>query len=258
MKSTTPWLALSFTLLCATGVQAAETSSSTIVRDYTDIVAPADQQAYEAGIKSLNQCLRQHGFKYTWTAWAHETGNTFAYSYVSDPLSWESFDAMQVAGKACDQAIRSAVNPHLKSETSTFFEVMPELSHMPKSVDPPSALIEVTYFKLKPGHEAEDAFTAAAKKIAAAAEKSNWSINYMMGQVREGDDGSPDFVLVSPAKSWADLGKDPDPNIWKMVENVYGKESAQAIRKSVNEVIQSESSHVDSYSADLTYKAAGN
>jgi len=255
MNTITPWLALSFTLLCATGVQAADTVGPTVVRDYTDIVAPADQQAYETGVKNFNQCLHQHGFKYTWKAWIHETGNTYAYSYVTDPLSWESFDAMNAAGKACDQALRTAVNPHLKSETSAFFELVPALSHMPKTTPPTSAFIEVTYFKLKPGHEASEAFTAAAKKIAAAAEKSNWAINYMMGQVRDGDEGAPDFILVIPAKSWADIGKDPDPSVWKMVENVYGKEIGQAIRKSVNDAIQSVSAHVDSYSADLTYTA---
>ena len=255
MNTITPWLALSFTLLCAAGVQAADTGGPTVVRDYTDIVAPADQQAYETGVKNFNQCLHQHGFKYAWKAWIHETGNTYAYSYVTDPLSWESFDAMSAAGKVCDQALRTAVNPHLKSETSAFFELMPALSHMPKSTPPTSAFIEVTYFKLKPGHEASEAFTAAAKKIAAAAEKSNWAVNYMMGQVRDGDEGAPDFILVIPAKSWADIGKDPDPSVWKMVENVYGKEIGQAIRKSVNDAVQNVSAHVDSYSADLTYTA---
>ena len=257
MNSITPRLVLSATLLCAAGVQAADTNHSTIVRDYTDIVAPADQQAYEAGIKDFNACLHQHGFKYTWTAWVHETGNTYSYSYVSDPLPWGSFDAMSTAGKACDQAIRTAVNPHLKSETSAFFEMMPELSHMPQAKLPASALIEVTYFKLKPGHEAAEAFKAAAKKIADAAEKSKWATNYMIGAVREGDESAPDFILVIPAKSWADLGAEPDPSVWKMVENVYGKESGQAIRKSINDAVQNVSAHVDSYSADLTYMAAG-
>lgn len=256
MNSITPRLALSFTLLCAAGAQAADTTGQNIVRDYTDSVAPAEQQAYEAGMKNFNACLHQHGFKYTWTAWLHETGNTYAYSYVSDPLSWESFDAMSAAGKACDPVLRTAVNPHLKSEVSAFFELAPELSHMPKVASPASALIEVTYFKLKPGHEASDAFKAAAKKIAAAAEKSHWAVNYMIGEVREGDENAPDFILVIPAKSWADLGKEPDPSVWKMVENVYGKDSGQAIRKSINDVVQSESAHVDSYSADLTYAAA--
>lgn len=257
MNTITPWVALSFALSCAAGVQAADKSGSTIVRDYTDIVVPADQQAYETGVKNFNQCLHQHGFKYTWKAWIHETGNTYAYSYVTDPLSWEAFDAMSAAGKACDQALRAAVNPHLKSETSAFFEMMPALSHMPKGKPPTSAYIEVTYFKLKPGHEATEAFTAAAKKIAAAAEKSNWAVNYMIGAVREGAGDAPDFILVIPAKSWAEIGKEPDPSVWKMVENVYGKDSGQAIRKSVNDAVQNESEHVDSYSAELTYMASG-
>ena len=188
MNTITPCVALSFVWLCTAGVRAADTSSSTIVRDYTDVVAPADQQAY--------------------------------------------------------------------SETSAFFEIMPAMSHMPKKMPPTSAFIEVTYFKLKPGHEAMDAFMAAAKKIAAAAEKSNWTVNYMIGQVREADEGAPDFILVIPANSWAEVGKDPDPSVWKMVENVYGKEIGQAIRKSVNDAMQNQSTHVDSYSAELTYMAA--
>jgi hypothetical protein len=257
MKTITPWLALSFALLCAAGVRAADTNNATIIRGYTDIVAPADQQAYETGVKNFNQCLHQHGFKYTWTAWTHETGDTYSYSYTSEPLSWDSFDAMSPASKACDQAFRESVNPHLKSEASAFVEVMPELSHMPKGMGMTAPFIEVTYFKLKPGHEASEAFAAAAKKIAAAAEKSNWSIDYIMGAVREGGEDAPDFMLISSAKSWGDLGRDPDPTVWKMVENVYGKESGQAIRKSVNDAIQSVSSHVDSYNADLTYTSSG-
>jgi hypothetical protein len=258
MKRITLWLAFSFAVLGVTGTKAADTTNSgTIVRDYTDIVSPADQQAYESGVKSFNQCLHQHGFQYTWTAWIHETGDTYSYSYTSDPITWGSFDAMSTAGKACDSVIRSSINPHLKSETSAFIEMMPELSHMPKGIAPTSAFIEVTYFKLKPGHEASDAFVAAAKKVAAAAAKSNWSVNYMFGRVREGDQDSPDFILVVPAESWADVGKDPDPNVWKMVEGVYGKEGGQAIRKSINDATQDVSSHVDSRSADLTYTSSG-
>jgi hypothetical protein len=223
MNTSKPWLALSFTLLCATAVHAADTGKPAIVRDYTDVVAPAEQQAYETGIKNYNQCLQQHGFKYTWKAWVHETGNTYSYSYVSDPLAWASFDAMAAAGKACDGQLRSAVNPHLQSETSAFMEMMPDMSHMPQGKPPASAFIEVTFFKLKPGHQADEAFTAA----------------------------------VIPANSWAEVGKDPDPSVWKMVENVYGKEAAQALRKSINDAIQDSSAHVDSYNADLTYTAAG-
>lgn len=256
MKSMASWLASGVALLCLAGVQAAETPKTNVIRDYSDTVAPADQLAYEAGIKSYNRCLNQHGFKYTWTAWTHETGNTYTYSYISPPGSWSSFDAMQVAGKACDASFKSEVNPHLKGETSAFMVIMPELSLMPADMGTPSALMDVTYFTLKPGHDADEAFTSAVKKIIAAAEKSHWPGHAVLMRIRGGDQGAPDYILASPYKSWADLGAEPDPPLWKMLENVYGKQDAAALRKSLNDAIQDESSHVDSYNADLTYPAA--
>jgi hypothetical protein len=252
-----PWVASVFALLCITSVQAAEMDKANVIRDYSDTVAPADQQAYEAGVKSYNQCLSQHGFKYTWTALLHETGDTYQYSYVSAPLTWADFDAMHTAGKACDQTWRTEANPHLKGETSAFLVRLPELSHMPKGMPLTSALMEVIDYKLKPGHEASEAFTNVAKKITAAAEKSNWPGHYMIAKVQDGDQGAPDFIVVVFSKSWADLGAEPDPSLWKMVENTYGKSDADTMRKSLNDVVQDESSHVDSYNADLTYQLAG-
>jgi hypothetical protein len=257
MKASILCFAIVLALSCASAAIAADNSSKVMVmRDYTDIVAPPDQAAYEAGIKSFNECLSQHGFKYTWTAWTHETGDTYAYSYVSDPLPWAAFDAMRTAGKACDSAIRSGVNPHLKSETSAFFKALPELSHIAKGATINSPYIEVIYFKLKPGHEPHEAFLDVAKKITAAAEKTKWSNNFAIGEVLDAGEGAPDFIVLLPAKSWADLGKDPDTPLWSMMESAYGKQDAQAMRKSLNDAIQEQSSHIDSYSDELTYKGS--
>ncbi|RDJ00570.1 hypothetical protein DVT68_07225 [Dyella solisilvae] len=256
MKNTMLWLALAASLSCAAGAMAADARTTVVIRDYTDVVAPADQAAYEAGIKSFNQCLAKHGYKYSWTAWTHETGDTYAYSYTSDPMPWQAFDAMQAAGKACDQAIRTGVNPHLRSETSAFMEARPDLSHMPQDASLNSPYIEVIYFKLKPGHDAHQAFVDVTKKIAAAADKAKWPNSYSIGEVRHAGEGAADFVIVLPSKSWAEVGKEPDTPLWTMVEGVYGKADAQAMRKSFNDAMQESSSHIDSYNAELTYKAS--
>jgi hypothetical protein len=257
MKSTLLWLACAAAVACATSVCAADAAKPLVMRDFTDTVAPADQVAYEAGIKAYNQCLAQHGFKYTWTAWVHETGDTYSYSYTSDPLSWTSYDTMQTAAKACDGSLRSEVNPHLKSEISAFMEAHPELSHMAKGQNIYQPYIEVLYIKLKPGHDAHEAFLDVAKKIADAAEKSKWPNYYTISEIRDGGGDAPDFIVVIPSKSWAELGKEPDTPLWTMVENVYGKPDAQALRKSFNDAVQNESAHIDSYSTELTYKAGG-
>lgn len=255
MKRMSVWLVPAMAVLCMGSVQAAAKDSANIVRDYTDTVAPSDQQAYEAGIKSYNQCLAQHGFKYTWTSWVHETGDVYSYSYVTDPMTWAGFDAMHEAGKACDATFRTQVNPHLKGETSVFMQGDPELGNLPDNALGTPALIEVTYFKLKPGQR--QAFMDAAKKIYAAAKKSRWEGRSILNEVIDGGDGAPDFLLVSPAKNWADLGKELDPTLWKMLENVYGKADADALRKTLRDAIQESPSHVDSYNAELSYRPSG-
>jgi hypothetical protein len=253
MKRVTAWLLPAIALLCVTGVQAAAGDKANVARDYTDTVAPADQQAYEAGIKSYNQCLGEHGFKYTWTSWTHETGDVYSYSYVSDPLTWASFDAMHEAGKACDAIFRAQVNPHLKGESSVFMRGDPELSNMAAGMQTPPAMIEVTYFKLKPGQR--QAFIDAAKKIYVAAGKSKWAGRSMLNEVMDGGEGSPDFLLVSPGRNWADIGREENPTLWKMVEGVYGKADADALHKTIRDSIQTSSAHIDSYNAELSYKA---
>jgi hypothetical protein len=256
MKNTLLCFAVAIALSAAADGMAADNDKTLVVRDYTDVVAPADQVAYEAGIKSFNQCLGQHGFKYSWMAWTHETGDTYAYSYVTDPLPWAAFDAMQSAGKACLSSIHTDVNPHLKSEVSVFIETHPELSHMAKGASLQAPYIEVIYFKLKPGHDAHQAFLDVAKKIAAGTEKAKWPNNYWLGEIMDGGEGAPDFVIVLPAKSWAELGKQPDTPLWAVMENVYGKEDAQAMRKSLAEATQEVTSHIDSYNAELSYKGS--
>ena len=244
-------------LSAATGVQAAEADKANVIRVFTDTVAPVDQAAYETAVKSYNKCLGSHGFKYTWTALLHETGNTYMYSYLGGPYKWADFDAMHATSKACDETWRTQANAHLQSETSAFLVAMPELSHMPAAKDATSALVNVTYFTLKSSREADEAFTDGVKKIVAAAEKSKWTGHYTLYKTRGGGKDSPDYILASPYKTWAEYGAGPDPTVWKMVESVYGKQETDALRKSINDAIQDSSAHVDNYSAELTYAPAG-
>lgn len=232
---------------------AAGMDKANVVRDYTDSVAPADQVAYEAGVKAYNQCLAQHGVKYKWSAWTHETGNVYMYSYVTDPLAWADFDTMHTQSAACESVWRSQANPHLQGETSAFMVGKPDMSYMPNGTSLGTGLIDVTYFYLKPGHMPYEAFTDAAKMIATAAAKSSWPGSWTFAEVQDGGDGAPDFILVWGGTGWADLNQDIDPPMWKMVANVYGQKKADEIRKTVNDAIKRTSSHVDAYSEDLTY-----
>ena len=257
MKIITSCLLSAITLSSAAGVGAAEAERANIFRTFTDTVEPAQQQAYEAAVKTYNKCLGQQHAKYAWLAWGHETGNNYMYSYAAGPYKWADFDAMHEIGKTCDKVWRAEANAHLKSETSAFLVEIPELSYVPKERDPKPPLLNVTFFKLKVTHEAEAAFNEGARKIAAAAVKTNWNGYYMFYKIRSGDGEAPDYLVLSPYKNWAAFGAGHDPALWKMVENAYGKQDGDALHKSVIDSLQESSSHVDSYNEELTYMPSG-
>jgi hypothetical protein len=243
-------------LLAVTGVHAAEADKANVTRMYRDIVEPSHQQAYEAAVKNYNKCLGQHGVKYSWQAWGHETGNTYMYSYAAGPYAWSDFDTLRDTAKVCDETWRTEANPHLQGEISVFLIGMPELSRVPTDKNAKPALLNVTLFTVKPSREADDAFIDGMKKITAAAAKSKWSGRYMLYKTKGGDKGVADYIILSPYKNWAEYGAGSDPSVWTMLEGVYGKSDADALRKSINDALEDVSSHVDSYSADLTYIAS--
>jgi hypothetical protein len=242
-------------LTAAASAHAADAAKANVSWVFTDIVAPAEQQAYEAAIKSFNKCLGQHGLKVGWTAYTHETGDTYKYSYVAGPMTWADVDTIRAVGKPCQDVWRAEGNAHLKSETSSFLTEAADMSHMPKDKEAPG-LLSVVYFTVKNSREAEDAFTDGAKKITAAADKAKWMGHFTLYKTKGGDKGSPDYILISPYKNFAAYGAGADPTVWKMVEGVSGKQEADALRKSFNDSIEDSSAHVDAYSADLTYTPA--
>jgi hypothetical protein len=251
MKGIAPSV-LSVGLLMAMGGAAAADAPAKVSRVYTDSVAPASYQAYLAGMKSYNKCLADHGFKFAWTALAHETGDVYSYSYVSDPGSWADFDEMHKQGKPCDATFQQEVNPHLKGEISAFILEQDDMSHM-ASKAMAGDLMEVTYFKLKSGYGRDKAFTDAVKKVTAAAVKSKWAYPYRFVRVIDGGADAPDFMVVNSSSSWAEMGAEANPSLWKMVESVYGKDGATELRKAFGDTVEQESSHIDRRDAELTY-----
>jgi hypothetical protein len=57
MKTLPSQLTLLSAVAYMTCAHAAGMTQGSVIRDYTDVVAPAEQQAYEAGEKALNKCF---------------------------------------------------------------------------------------------------------------------------------------------------------------------------------------------------------
>jgi len=236
---------------------AADSDKAVVWRDYTDTVAPAQQQAYEAGVKAYNQCLQEHHVKFSEPTVTHETGNDYMYSADVGPVTWAELDSLDAEAKPCDAVWHAQSNPHLKGESSAFMVMLPDMTHLPagwrKQTPPP--ILHVIDYTLKPGHDADAAFTGAVKKITAAAAKAKWPHYWTTMRIEGGGDDAPDYILVIRSKDWADVGTEPNPALWKMVASVYGQADTDALRKSLGDSIAKAPDHFDRYNADLSYTA---
>ncbi|TAN04116.1 MAG: hypothetical protein EPN36_09950 [Rhodanobacteraceae bacterium] len=257
MKTLTVCVVAALAVSAVTSAHAATPDKAVVYRDFTDTVAPAHQQAYEAGLKAYNQCLDEHHVKFSEPTVVHETGNDYQYSTDVGPITWADMDVLSAQAKPCDATWRAQANPHLKGETSAFMVMQLEMSHLPADwrtqATPP--ILHVIDYTLKPGRDAMMAFNGAVKKIAAAAAKARWPYYWSTLRIEGGGDGAPDYLLVIRSKNWADVGTEPNPALWKMVASVYGQADADAIRKSLDDTIAKAPDHFDKYNADLSYTA---
>ena len=87
MKAISPWPMTFVAAFLMQGVQAADIDHANVFRERTDNVSPSQQQAYEAGVKQYNACLRRNHLAFGRSAWAHDTGDTYSYTYLSGPMT---------------------------------------------------------------------------------------------------------------------------------------------------------------------------
>lgn len=241
-----------------TSVYAADANKRLVTIQYTDTVAPAEMQAYKAGIKAYAQCLREHGVTFNEYAFTHVTGrNTYRISFEREPMTWSQRDSRGGESMPCKSLFNTQVDPNIKSESGAVMVEEPDLSHQPaggKNQTPP-LFLHIFNYTLKPEPAANTAFTEAIKKITAAATRTKWPYYWDTVAIEGGGEGAPGYQLAIGSKNWAGVAAEPNPSLWKMVANAYGQTEANAIRKSLDDAIAKISDHFEQYNADLSYIA---
>ena len=116
--------------------------------------------------------------------------------------------------KACDATFRRKWNPRLKA-SQHLHAGRPRTRQHADMHDPP-AMIEITYFKLEPASARR--FMDAAQEDLCRAEKSQWAGDSMSNEVVEGGEGRRIPCWSSQAATGAELGREINPQLWKMVE----------------------------------------
>ncbi|WP_176212446.1 hypothetical protein [Metallibacterium scheffleri] len=218
-KNTFRVMVVAVAVFASGGLVAQAAAPAAVHRFYEITVAPAQDHAFQEGMKTWLQCLHQHGATHAMWAFDQVTGNLDHYVFESGDTTWAAMDSHDPAGKACGPTFVSAVEAHFSKGRSWVEQDMPKLSH-------PGAMKGMDYFyvtgiKVRPGQGQE--FEEALGKFAAAASKTKWDANWDTTSVIGGGRGAEDYNMIWPNKSWAEMGEDPSPSAKAMMEHVYGK-----------------------------------
>ena len=115
----------------------------------------------------------------------------------------------------------------------------------------PSKYSEVVVYHARQGKSMD--FRAAITKTTEAIEKTKWPVHYYWySLVNGGRTGT--YVLVIPHPNWADFEDKPDMKPFlQMLIDAFGPEEAESINKRFDASIDSITTEIDKFRADLSY-----
>ena len=217
---------------------------------------PSMSAQYEAGVKKLIDWSRQQKRPHTYYCWNIISGpRTGQYVFGTLGHDWKDFDAAEEGSGGALKIIMEDMDPYTESVMISYWVYRKDLSGPPPNAgQAPPAFADVITFFLKIG--GEPAVTDAIKTVGAAIQKSHWKGNGgPSGWYSRVNGGYGSALALSTGhENWADF-QPPEPDLFKMINEVYGQEGAAAIWKKFDSGLRNVRTEIWRYRPDLSYIA---
>jgi hypothetical protein len=217
---------------------------------YTMVPKPGMVAQFEAGRKRHMEFHRKNNDTWSWVTFEIMTGDaTGTYLSTTFGHTWQDFDTWENKLGMADAAdSETNLMPYLASTTESIWMVMTDVSNQVPT-GPPSKMMEVDHFLLKPGSEPD--FEYSIGKVNEAIKKSNWPGHATWYELVNGGE-EPHYVLVIPHDNWADMAE-PTPSLQAMLEKTLGRHEAEILFQSFDRSVAREWSEMAVYRPDLSY-----
>lgn len=222
-----------------------------VSRVFIVVVPPAQDQAFNQGIKDWYKCMHDHGSTDLTLAYSAVTGDLDRYLFVEGHSTWADMDKHDPAAKTCGPTFVSEVLPHAGQAFSEISVLNPKETYLPGGDPDPAPMLWVNAYRIKPGQA--DAFGDVMAKFAAAAAKAHWQGHFGGYDIEGSGEDGLDFALVWPNKNWADIGTDPTPSIKDLMDGAYGKAASRAMHAKYAAAIAAQWEDAWSFEKDLSY-----
>ena len=241
--------ALGIASLCALApLSPAAAQDGNLAQIFFQKVKAGSEAQYAAGRQRHMAWHKSKGDTWAWFTWEVVTGdNTGTYVVGSFGHAFKDFDGRDafVAEDGADAVANTG--PWVESTRQALYVLRPDMSAAMDDAGP-TKLAHVIHFHVKP--ESVGEFVDGVKKITEAAKKTNSPARPAWYQLFSGGMG-PEFVLVLPSDSWAEL--QPTKTLDAMVEEAFGKTAGAALLASFRRSVRYTDSELLQYHPELSY-----
>lgn len=226
-------------------------NANNVCRIYFTKPKPGMASQFEEARKKHMQFHKSQSDTWTWNTWEIATGdNTGTYVTSTCGHAWKDFDDWEKKmGKADAADATAGMGPLEERSSNAFYVYRSDMSLRPAN-GAPAAMESVAIYVLRPGMGPD--FVDGINKITAAlAKQPDWPKTSGWLQLANGGEG-PTFVSLGGRQSWADytpLSK----SVVEVATEAYGKESADALFKSLRDCEAHVATETAIYRPDLSY-----
>jgi hypothetical protein len=209
---------------------------------------------YEEGRKQKAEWHKQQKDTqplYVWEIVSGEHTGTYVVGRLNQ--HWADFDKPSVPEQADIDQYNKVIAASVQSLITQYFEVLPKVSS-PGNTKPTDKYAEIFTYHVRAGKDSE--FNSAVARANEAIQKTKWPTSYLWLALANGGRVGT-YVLVIPHNSWADLEEKPDMKPFRqMLTDAFGPEEADSLMKRFDSSVDSITSEIDKFRADLSYLPA--
>ncbi len=244
--------------VCTLGI-AALAAVSTLAQDKPGNIAALEFQTpknsmvkqYEDGRKQKAEWHKQQKDTQPLYVWEVVSGEHTG-SYVVGRLNqhWADLDKPSVPEQADIDEYMKVIAGSVQSMIAQYYEFLPKVSS-PGNTKPTDKLSEIVVYHVRAGKDNE--FNSAVSRINEAIQKTKWPVSYLWLALANGGRVGT-YVLVIPHTAWADFEDKPDMKPFRqMLTDAFGAEESDSIIKRLDSSVESITSEIDKFRADLSY-----
>lgn len=189
-------------------------------------VKTGQESEFNEGVKLWKKCYLENKGTDKFNIWRRAQGEGIMYVLTRMMDNWAEMDKEDVPGKECRKTVTDLIMPHVEKVHYSISRTMPEVSRATPAEG--TKLVSVWFFRIENGV----VFNEVIKETSSAMKSAEGSVRGTWYSFVGGGPDSPNYMVSTPYKSFADLDVTRD-GVWKIYEDKNGKEKTDELRASL-------------------------